>query len=182
MKTITFKKCRRGLSLVEVSVSTLLMGFLLTASMKSMNQISISSRTAQDRIKAQSLAEGLMAEILQQSYKDPTQTPTFGLESGEAASPGRTGFDDVDDYTFLLESSPKNRNGTTIANLTGWTRTTTIVYLSPSDYTTTSSTDQNVKRITVTVKKGTQTLYQLISIKTNGWNDLQYNGVSTISN
>lgn len=182
MKTIRSKKFRRGLSLLEVSVSTLLMGLLLTASMKSMNQISSSSRTAQDRIKAQSLAEGLMSEILQLSYKDPAQTAAFGLESGEAASTGRTGYDDVDDYTFLSESPPKTRSGTTIANLTGWTRTTTIVYLSPSDYTTTSSTDQNVKRITVTVKKGTKTLYQLISIKTNGWNDYQYNGVSTISN
>lgn len=182
MKTIRSKIRRRGLSLMEVSISTLLMGFLLTASMKSMTQISSSSQIAQDRIKAQTLAEGLMAEILQQSYKDPNQTPAFGLETGESASPGRTGFDDVDDYTFLSESSPKNRSGTTIANLSGWTRTTTIVYLSPTDYTTTSNTDQNVKRITVTVKKGTKTLYQLISIKTNGWNDYQYNGVSTISN
>ncbi len=122
-----------------------------------------------------------MSEILQQNYKEPTQTVAFGLESGESGS-NRNGFDDVDDYHNLSDSAPKKRDGTAITGYTGWTRTVTVEWLAPANFATVSVTDQNVKRVTVTVKKGTQAMSSVVAIKINGWSDFQYNGVTTTSN
>jgi Tfp pilus assembly protein PilV len=172
---------RYGISLIEVTISVIIVGTLILASLLSSGAASRSSRSARERATALALGRSLMSEILMQSYIEPTQTASFGLETGESGT-NRTGYDDVDDYHGLNETTVSTRSGTALTNMSGWTRTVTVEWLDSSNFANTSASDQNVKRITIAVKKSSTTILTLKAIKTNGWKDYQPNTISTVSN
>ena len=57
-----------GFSLIEVTVSTLIVGLLLVVAMRSLGAALRAGRSTADRGVAALLAEDLMAEILQKNY------------------------------------------------------------------------------------------------------------------
>jgi hypothetical protein len=110
-----------------VVVSTLLVGLLLTASLVSVGAAARSTYTAANNGQAISLARQLLDEITVLPFEDPSQTPVFGLESGESIGPtGRTLADDIDDYALWNENPPTDRNGNPLAGFDGWTRSVQI--------------------------------------------------------
>jgi hypothetical protein len=110
------------------------------------------SRTA-DESASGLLADALMAEILQLPYADPNQTVAFGPESGETGS-SRTNFDDVDDYSGWIESSPAYKNGTAMSVSGTWTRSVAVEWVTLNDLTAKSTTETGMKRVTVIVSHG----------------------------
>ena len=96
------------------------------------------------------LANQLMAEVMQCSYKDPSGTAVFGPETGEVNGT-RSLFEDVDDYNGWVEASAQYKDGTAMASLTGWKRQVVVEYLNPDTMATCGATDMGLKRITVTV-------------------------------
>ncbi len=171
---------RRGLSLIEAVISTVVVGWLLVAAV---NTLAYGARTRQ--VQAESgvgttLAQQLMSEILQASYQESESLvqgidrpgsgglteitmepvlPVFGPESGEVDGT-RTYFDDVDDYDGWSASPPQAKDGTELANCDGWTREVTVTYGDPATLNQVGKlTDSGLKYITVTVtdQKGQQT-------------------------
>ncbi|MCM2374806.1 hypothetical protein [Aporhodopirellula aestuarii] len=109
------------------------------------------------------LAQQLMTEILNTDYKDQGPSPVFGLESGESEV-NRLDFDDVDDFNGWTKSPPQHRNGNPVANSTDWQRDVTVQWVDPSDPSTPSGSDQDLKRITVTVRYNGSVVMQLFAL------------------
>ena len=146
------RPARTGLTLVEVSISTLIVGMLMVASLQSVANIGRTWTATNQLVDGQGLAQELIREILAQGYSDPTDpnATTWGLESGETT---RATFDDLDDYSGWTESPVKDAAGTALAGYTGWTRSVLVQLLNKNDYSVLSagSADQGLRAITVTV-------------------------------
>ena len=154
-KTTEFRRLsRRGLTLAEVTISALLVGLVITASLRSIGAVFRTWRTASEQTQSHALVEQLLNEILPQSYEDPDETPVFGHEAGESQSPtSRTDFDDLDDYDDWTASPPQSPTGAPLAGFSGWSREARIEKLNASSYTSIpdSAQDQGLRMITITV-------------------------------
>jgi type II secretory pathway pseudopilin PulG len=130
-------------------MSILIVGTMLVMVINTLGSSVRGRRIRQTQSRAPALASQLMAEILQAHYADPTETPVFGKEPSEIGA-NRSSFDDVDDY-HNWSATPQEMDGTPLTNMSGWTRDVTVQYVSPTDLTSVSATDQGLKRIIVTV-------------------------------
>ncbi len=142
---------RRALTLMEVIISTLIVGMMTVAALDGLGSTTRSSESAGNRGIALGLADELMAEILVNPYRDPNGAAVFGLEPGEAAP--RANFDDVDDYNGWNEQPPKDADGTIKPDRANYRRRVTVERVVPANPTqATAGTDQGAKRIRVTVE------------------------------
>lgn len=156
---------RSGVSLMEVTISTLIIGLLLLAALKSSGQMLRSRAATSDPLRGELLARELLTEILNAAYKEPS-APVFGPESGEATG-NRSLFDDVDDWHGWTASPPRQKNGAVIPSFTGWQRSVTVQLVNVANPATLSNTDQGVKRITVTVRKNGTVVAQEVSLRSD---------------
>lgn len=140
----------RGLSHVEVVICIPLVGMVLVGAMNSTGGIVRTWTFAQDMHRAQSLAENLMAEVLQQHYEEPDETPLSGRETDESSST-RLNWDDVDDYDGWTHSPPTDKSNMSLSGYTGWTHAVSVSNVELNDPTQTTASDEGVKRIVVTV-------------------------------
>ncbi|MEO1497378.1 MAG: hypothetical protein AAFV43_09530 [Planctomycetota bacterium] len=145
---------RRGATLVEVAISTVLVGFVLVTAMETLSIGVRSGREGSDAVDGATLAEQLMAEILAQPYEDPDGAPAgLGIESDEPDPPAdRLAFDDVDDYDGLMNVPPVTPDGAPITSATGWKRQARVHYVEAimvGAAISNVSDDQGVKRICV---------------------------------
>lgn len=159
-------KRRRGFSLVEVVVSSMLVGLVLVGAMDCLGAVIRGRMSTSDSGRGEQLAQELMTEILSQSYKEPVDTPTFGRESSESGS-SRPDWDDVDDYDGWSAAPPKYRNDNVIFNASGWQRDVTVELIDPANPATVSGTDQGLKRITITVQHNGQVVTRLVALRSD---------------
>ncbi|MEO2013245.1 MAG: hypothetical protein ABGZ53_02640, partial [Fuerstiella sp.] len=160
---------RRGITLIEVSVSSVLVGMIVVTSLKCLAMSVHTSGAAVNRTQANLLAEDLMEEILEQDYSDPDDTPVFGIETAESTSV-RADWDDVDDYDGWSASPPQNVDGDSIENAK-WKRLVTVQHVRVSNLNTVlnDSNDKGVKRIIVSVEYDGETVVELTAIQTEAW-------------
>lgn len=161
-----------GFSLVEVAISVMLVGLLMVAALNSMGASRRREGDTVDRLQGQQLASALINEILLQAYQDPQTSgaPIFGLEPGESTG-NRSLFDDVDDYNGWTSSPPKDRSGSAISGLTGWTRSVAVSWIDPVTLSSTASTNTGLKKIAVTTMKNGQTFGSMVAYRSVGWVD-----------
>ena len=160
---------RSGLSLLEVVISTLIVGLVLVGALNTAGSVIRSQRMNAERLDANPLAAQLLSEIVANYYTDPEEPGgPIGLETGESAST-RAEFDDVDDYDDWTATPPEAKDGTVISGYAGWTR---AVQINDADPTTGESTgsETGVKRIRVkvTAPDGTQTYLFCLRSKDGG--------------
>ncbi len=137
-------------TIVEAVISTIIVAVMFVAALNTVGASRMTQYRASQINRGQLLARLLTAEVMRQSYKDPDGTPVFGREANESASP-RTNWDDVDDYDGLSETPPVARDGTALANSTGWKWTVKVEWVDPADPSVVKTTESSAKRITVTV-------------------------------
>lgn len=140
---------RRGLSLIEVVVSTVIVAFILSASLQTVGMV-VSTRTRAMQLQlGPSLARSLMNEILAKPYADPdTESSAIGTEIGEGSG-NRSAFDDVDDFNGWSTAAPDIPYPSATPIGPGWQRSVSVTFVAPSDMTV-SMVDMGLKRITVT--------------------------------
>jgi MSHA pilin protein MshD len=151
---------RRGLTLIEVTISMLVLAILLVASLSMLGSAAKARYLLAKRQLGPVLARQLMMEAVQNQYASMNANATFGMEPGENTGT-RAAFNDVDDYDGWTECPPHDKAGNVLPNCTGWTRTVQVYYADPSDpMGTPASTDTGLKRVTVTVTSpnGAQTI------------------------
>jgi type II secretory pathway pseudopilin PulG len=160
------RKTRPAVTLVEIVVSTMIVGVLMIATLSALGGATKSSQSAGNRAVAIGLADDLMAEILKAKYVDPGTSPTFGPETGESGTT-RAAFNDVDDYNGWSEQPPAAHDGTKMdgtampVDRSDWTRRVTVDRVKVSDPTQTSTSETGIKRIQVDVDyKGTNVVEQ----------------------
>jgi len=160
------RKSRAGLSLIEVVISTMLVGLVLVGAMQCLGAVIHGRMRTSESGRAQQLAQQLMAEILATEYQEPDEPPGFGPEESERED-SRTFFDDVDDYHRWTASPPQNQNGTALHNWTGWKREVSVEYVNPTNPGTSEATDLGVKRITVTIWLNEHILTQQVALRSD---------------
>lgn len=147
---------RAGFSMLEVIISSMLIGVVMVAALDSAGSAMLAMRLKSERIDADTLAYSLMSEIMAMPYEDPdTAVPiNYGPETDEPASPtNRSTFDDTDDYDSW-SSAPELRDGTAIPGTTGWTRSVLVEKITWDDPTWTlgyGQADRGVRRVSVSV-------------------------------
>ena len=158
---------RRGSTLLELIVSTVLVGVLMTAALSSTGQSLLTQRKEADRVIAQHLAQSLLAEVQTKAFEEPDATlPLLGLDLGETLGL-KTGYDDVDDFDGYNESPPKSANGATMAQYAGWSRRVDIAWLNAVTLLPTGSTNSPIKRIKITVRYNGVEVYSAYGHKTS---------------
>ena len=155
---------RRGTSLIEVAVSTLIVGLLLVAATRTVGAVFRTQAATANLYDGTALCKELLTEIMQSYYEDPEDPGgPIALEIGEVVGT-RQDWDDVDDYDNLVETPPVDRQGNPIAGYNGWTRAVSVDYVNANDPENPVGTDEGLKRIivTATAPDGTQTTLQAL--------------------
>ena len=141
---------QRGMTLVELIITIVIIGIAAAALFGAM--ASISARSADPMLRQQSLAiaEGYLEEILLQAYA-PVLNPC----------PGRACFNDVADYHELNDSPPQDMNGNAIPGLDNYRVSVEVADRSGADGLGPIDAKIPAKQIRVTVTdpaRGTLTL------------------------
>jgi type II secretory pathway pseudopilin PulG len=113
---------RRAFTLVEALVSTAITAVASAAVLLGIaNSIDATDANLQQTL-AMGMAQQLMDEIAAQRYCEASGNPyatTLGLDSGESAGPGRSQFDDIDDYNGYRCQPPVDRFGVALGQDNG---------------------------------------------------------------
>ena len=160
---------RLGLTLIEVVVSTVLVGLIVVGSLRCLAASISTATNSSNRTLAMLLAEDLLEEILQQDFAEPDDTPAFGIEGTELSS-SRDSWDDVDDYNAWSSSPPTDVDGNAVADVE-WTRTVTVENVQSADLSVVepNATDTGVKRVRVSVNYNGVTMATLTGVQTRAW-------------
>ena len=158
----------RAFTLVEATVSIFILGVMVVAALSTVGATRLGEYKVAERCRALPLAQGLLAEVLQQPYEDPNGSAVFGVESDEGTT-DRTDFDDVDDYHNWSASPPQNQDGTDMSDLSGWERTVQVSWVNPADLLQTVGGDQGVKRITVAVEHDDVPVASVSAFRASVW-------------
>ncbi|MBN2129398.1 MAG: type II secretion system protein [Sedimentisphaerales bacterium] len=153
-------------TIVEAVISTIIVAFMLVAALSTVGASRCVQQETSLADRGRQLAESLMAEILRQDYQDTGKPISFGPEADESTAT-RTDFDDVDDYNGWAASPPTAKDGTVLANASGWTRTVVVVWIEPRDPAAVKSSETYAKRITVTAKYNNVSQATLVAVRTN---------------
>ena len=73
----------RGFSLLEVVISTFLVGVLLIAALRTVGSSATASLSNADSRLGLALAQDLMSEIIGAEYAEPDEAPLFGPEASD---------------------------------------------------------------------------------------------------
>jgi len=153
-----------GFTLVEAVISVVLVGTVVVAAMNNVGASKTGQYMNLERSGGDFLANSLMAEITNQSYEEPDDTPLFGRESESGGD--RTEWDDVDDYNGWSASPAERRDGTAFTS-SDWSRSVTVERVNPDDLSQTSGSETGVKKITVTIKRGDRVLATRTAVRTS---------------
>jgi hypothetical protein len=165
------QQSRRGLSQIEVVVSSLIVGVVLVGALNVLGGATRTNRVAAEQLDAPGLAHQLMGEILALPYEDPEEPGgNIGKESGESGG-DRVDYDDVDDYHGWNMDPPQYKDGTPVPGAIGWERVVLVKYFDPSTGST-GLTDTGVKLITVQVDSPSGDQLQLNTLRSQ-WGSLQ---------
>lgn len=136
--------------LVEVLVSSILVGVVMVAALNTVGSSLRTQRASIEESLGELLAERLLSEVLALPYADAqNSSAACGRDSGEAAG-ARPVWDDCDDFKGFSETPPTDLVGAPIAGATGWTWGVDVKWID-SSFGATSLFDLGLKKITVTV-------------------------------
>lgn len=133
----------RGMTLVEVAVSTIIVGVMMTAALSAVAASAKERAAMANAATAQALGEALMSEIDQV----PCGSGAIAVSLG---SSNRSAFDDVGDFSGLSDSPPKERDGTAISGVSGFARSVSVTNVSPTTLASGSPTS-GFRKVVVTV-------------------------------
>jgi Tfp pilus assembly protein PilV len=156
----------KGMSMVEATVSIVIVSVLLVAALSTLAASSRLSSQTRRHVKGQLFAQDLMAEILSCAYEEPDESALFGRETNEA-SDQRINYDDVDDYAGWSSSPLQSKTAEVLAGTDGWERTVSVDWVSQNDLTAVRSTETGIKSITVEVTFNGQHAATLTSIRSD---------------
>ena len=142
---------RHALSIVEVVISTLLVGMVVVGSLSMLGASVRSREYSSDMAKGPLLADAMLAEIMSMPYYDPDSGSGSNNTNTGELSATRADFDDVGDYDDWSTSTVQDRLGNALSEYAGWSRSVQVNWglrLTGGSWTL---YDSGAKRIVVTV-------------------------------
>lgn len=141
-------KCRRGFTLIEAAMTTIIVGLGATATMALFGACSVQNRSAEQITNAALLANNIQECIAGLPFNDPvTDRASFGAETGETLAT----YDDVDDFDGRSFNPPIDANRQTISDLPKFTQVVSVWPVSSAQLSANSNEAQP------TIAKGTYT-------------------------
>ena len=159
----------RGISLIETVISLLIVSGAFVAVLNTVASSRATYFTTSERSVGLNLAGDLMAEILAQDYAESGIT-LLGLDGTEALGPGRSQFDDLDDYDGWSASPPQASDGSTLDGVEQYTRRVAVDWVDPDSPGSLRGSEQGIKRVTVTVFRGDRPVAELVAYRAQGFN------------
>ncbi|MGB7346807.1 MAG: hypothetical protein WBD20_21475 [Pirellulaceae bacterium] len=144
---------RTGLTLIEVTISLILVSTILLVSITASANLMRNSNHANTASQAHELAGLLLDEISSQAFADSEANSIYGIEPDEDAA-NRMTFDDADDYDQYEQTPPTFRDGQAISGFDNWTISVSVTPASAqnSGITTTTNDADPLRLVTVTCK------------------------------
>ncbi len=166
-----------GLTLVEVTVATAVLGLLAMALSGSAHVILSAQRAQEEADLVRDLGISLLDEITALPFEDPDSvTVALGPEPGEWEEPWtRSAFNDVDDYAVWNGRPLRHKCGTPLG-IIGYTRGVTVVWVDPEDFGSVKDEPTHVKRITVTVYRSGQAAGTFVAFRVQGGRHVDIRG------
>ena len=166
---------RRGITMAETVVSTLLIGFVLVSTLEIVGPMARSNSVHADRLVAANLAREISEEIALKWFTDPDvdSGDAIGVDVGERSAI-RADFDDIDDYDGWSSSPPMLSSNQSNIYLNGWERKVKVQHVSPTDLDTASVSSTGVKKIVVKVFKDGIELARIKSYHTQSADTLSF--------
>lgn len=161
-KTSSRAGVRRGLTMIEVAVSTMLVGTLILASLQTVGQVFRFRNETSNQQQGLGLAQQLVARIEQYPYQDPDGGGTFGREYFEVVL--NQPRDDFDDFHGFTESPPQDATGTTLVGFEDWSWRASIQRKDPVTLQDTYS-DFGAAVLTVTVSRNGVDVAEMQSLR-----------------
>ncbi len=167
-QSIYARRRRAGFSLAETSICTLLVGMLLVAATNSVGASILTQSKTANLVKASSLADSLMSELLALPYMEPGATSSaITRESGESGGL-KENYDDLDDFDGWQEQPPRYRDGSVMPNLSNWRRLVSIQWITiVGGIVSQSNAESNIKQINIEVQQNGTTIVTRQALVTN---------------
>lgn len=169
---------RRGFTIAETALATLIVGMLVVGSLKSLSASFQTHKFSENRVRALFLAEQLLIELSCLSWSDPNgpaSSGTIGKDTGDTTTVTRRDqLDDMDDFHNWSEH-PATRSGVALTGTSSLTRTVTVENISATDPTAAVAGNLNtgIRRITVVVTENNTELARLSTLLTLAENSLR---------
>ena len=158
-------RTRRGLTMVEVTISLIILGVAITAGVRTLGSFATSSKAWAERSVAMELANALMSEITTLPFADPDGGNVIGCDPGETAA-DRTTFDDIDDYHGWEASPPQDASGTALTAYSGFRQQVAVAYDDALGEPLAVDFEAGTfKKITVTISKDNKVLARLVPVR-----------------
>lgn len=164
MKPRSFHPHARGMTLIEVAVSTVIVGVMMTAALSAVAASARERAAMASAATAQALGEALLAEIESVACGSGTIATTLGATD-------RLAFDDAGDYAGLDDSPPKERDGTAIAGVTGFARSVSVTNVDPTTLAA-GAPDSGFRKVVVTVTFNRKVLATLWTVRSAAYDSM----------
>jgi Tfp pilus assembly protein PilV len=171
MNRIGFHSARRGVTLMETVIGSLLVGGVLASTIQLVAPTVRATGLAQDKLTAAALADSLLDEIAALPFQDPTDASNVnGPEAGETTG-ARKEFDDIDDY-HAWNAPAQQADGSDIVGLgTGWTVSVGVEHVRANNPGIIVATRTGVKRIVVAVSRDGVLLAERAILRTSAFDN-----------
>jgi prepilin-type N-terminal cleavage/methylation domain-containing protein len=157
---------RRGFTLVEAIIATLVVSVLTVAALNTI-PAAVEGRLRNERMaRAMALAQDLMGEIDTLPWDDP-DSPGGPISPGPALQ--RNQYNDCDDYNAWTESPPTDRDGTAYPGMDSWSRSVVVEFVRVDAPGTVSASRTTLKRVTVSVAFRGVPLARLVRLRSSAW-------------
>lgn len=163
---------RRGITMAETIVSSLLVGLVLVGTLQLIAPIIRSGSVMTDKLVASNLAREMSEEISTKYFTSQVvdDLDLIGADAGDT----RATYDDVDDFHGLNNSPPQLSNGRVMTHLGSWARVVKVAHVELSNPNAESATYTGLKRVSVTVTKDGVTLAQDVTLHTHAADQLGF--------
>jgi len=141
----------RGFTLVEAVLATVIVAVMLVAVLSTLGGVARARTIQQADQTASVLGWGLLWEVVQARYEDPSSPGGWGKESGEGLTT-RLDFDDIDDYDGWSACPPQAKDGATLSEYEGWGRSVAVTCVQSTGLITVPQPGVGLRQIRVTVE------------------------------
>ena len=166
---------RTGFSLVEATLSLVLVAVLMVASLHVAGAAAVTRGRADHRAAAVALAGSMLNEALGVAFDDPQlgpvadssngfSGPSWGPDPGEGGSANRLGYDDPDDFDGWSSEPPREADGTPVPDAGGFRRSVDVRRVRTGNPSQEAATDEGVRRIVVRVHRGERLLAEAVGV------------------
>jgi len=125
-------RLRRGFTLIEVAVASVLIALGVTALMVASGSATRVNQANVDMTQAVILAQELREWTLQLPFSDPDEADQDNPPGPDGSDP-QSFVDDLDDLKDVTYSPPRDGQGQAISHLGLWSQTITITWRNPDD-------------------------------------------------